>query len=304
MAKYKYLLGQEKDILWGLVVTTVGQQMIPPGEKYPSTDHPRRYYFTAEHGRILQEFHIVYITEGRGWFSSAHQNRMEVTAGDVLVLFPGEWHNYAPFVETGWEESWIGLTGAITENLIHEGFFSQEKPVFHIGVIEDIRRYFEEACAIASEEKKAYQQALSGLAFAILGRIYATWKQYPLLNYNAGLTDKIEQAKRFMLDNTGSILRMEKVAAHVGLGYSFFRKTFKDYTGLSPSSWFNKQKISYCKTLLTNTDLTCQEIAFRAGFDSSSSFHVFFQKKVFMTPLSYRRMTRGEAQPSNDREVL
>ena len=69
-ADFKYLIVNERDKRFGLSVTTVGFQAIKAGSVYPPRNHPEAYYFTAQKGRVLHEYQLVYITKGRGTFAS------------------------------------------------------------------------------------------------------------------------------------------------------------------------------------------------------------------------------------------
>lgn len=91
-----YLTAGPQDERWGTVVTTAGCQFVAPGAPYPLSRHPERYDFTPQSGRVLGEYQMVYITRGSGYFSSASCRRQKVTAGTMLLLFPDEWHDYAP----------------------------------------------------------------------------------------------------------------------------------------------------------------------------------------------------------------
>ena len=71
-ADFKYLIVNERDKRFGLSVTTVGFQAIRAGSVYPPRNHPDAYYFTAQKGRVLHEYQLVYITKGRGTFASRH----------------------------------------------------------------------------------------------------------------------------------------------------------------------------------------------------------------------------------------
>lgn len=64
-ADFKYLIVNERDKRFGLSVTTVGFQAIRAGSVYPPRNHPDAYYFTAQKGRVLHEYQLVYITKGR-----------------------------------------------------------------------------------------------------------------------------------------------------------------------------------------------------------------------------------------------
>ena len=60
-ADFKYLIVNERDKRFGLSVTTVGFQAIRAGSVYPPRNHPDAYYFTAQKGRVLHEYQLVYI---------------------------------------------------------------------------------------------------------------------------------------------------------------------------------------------------------------------------------------------------
>ena len=68
--EFKYLIVNDMDRKFGLWVNTVGYQSIPPDSPYPLKEHPSGYFFNAEKGRVLREYQLVYITKGRGLFSS------------------------------------------------------------------------------------------------------------------------------------------------------------------------------------------------------------------------------------------
>lgn len=60
-AHIKYLLANEQDNRWGVVVTTTGYQIIEPQTSYPPSNHPVRYLFSVEKGRLLNEYQLIYI---------------------------------------------------------------------------------------------------------------------------------------------------------------------------------------------------------------------------------------------------
>ena len=81
------------------------------------------------------------------------------------------------------------------------------------------------------------------------------------------------------------------------MSYSSFRRFFKQYTGFTPAQYVLELKINKSKELLTNTDSSCQEIAFEMGFNTPSHFNMIFKKKTGMTPHQYRVMTQGGMFP-------
>lgn len=287
----RYLLTTEQDAKWGLVITTAGHQDIPAGTPYPSSDHPVRYLFSTEKGRVLSEYQLVYISRGRGRFVSSHQKETKINEGYMFLLFPGEWHNYTPDPETGWHESWIGFTGVNMDNRVQGGFFPLEKPVFNTGVHDSILQLYRSAAEVAREQQTGYQQMLAGIANYLLGFAYSEDRQLSFEDMK--VANNINKAKILMLDNLDGGIPCENIAASIGMGYSWFRKIFKEYTGFSPAQYMLELRIGRVKELLTNTALTCQEIAYAVGFETPSHFNSIFKKKTGLTPRDYRRMTQG-----------
>ena len=96
----RYLTIGASDEDWGITVTTIGYQFIPPQSQYPLSGHPDSYNFKPQTGRILKEYQLVYITKGSGYFSSQSCKQQKIEAGTMILLFPGEWHSYYPDKES------------------------------------------------------------------------------------------------------------------------------------------------------------------------------------------------------------
>lgn len=111
----KYLLSNPNDHKWKLTINSVGCQEVGPGMPYPPSDHPSRYLFSSQKGRILNEYQLLYISKGKGVLYSetlGRDNGIQIGQGYFFMLFPGEWHSYYPDYKTGWEEYWIGFQGS------------------------------------------------------------------------------------------------------------------------------------------------------------------------------------------------
>ena len=121
---FKYLLVNEKDKAFGLTVNTVGFQPIAPNALYPSTDHPKSYYFNPQKGRVLSEYQFVYISKGKGIFESESTKKRAIAKGQIMILFPGQWHSYQPLKDIGWNEYYIGFEGSIIDSIIKKSFIS------------------------------------------------------------------------------------------------------------------------------------------------------------------------------------
>lgn len=286
MRMVQHLLTHHLDKCWEFSIHTVGLQVITPGAKIPYGEKLPKYMWTLEKGRTLDEIVILYIFKGQGWFTSEHCPKTRVQAGYVIFLFPGEWHNYAPDADTGWEEVWVGFSSDYAHRIITEQIVTLSYPITKIGVHETLYNMFEQAYNVASEERPGYQQQLAGYVMLILGTVYTYSKQATYKDSSD--VESIHLAQNYMRGLATQNLSMEDVAKYVGMGYSKFRKMFRNYTGFSPNQYFLKIKLEESKDLLLNTNLSSKEIAYRMGFDTAAYFAYFFRLHYHQTPTQYR----------------
>ena len=291
-ADFKYLITNERDKLFGLCVNAVGFQSIKAGSAYPPRIHPEEYYFTTQKGRTLHEYQLVYITKGKGTFSSESTPEQEVSKGQLLVLFPDEWHTYAPSTKTGWNEYYIGFEGEIANMLMQENFLTKEKQVLDIGINEELVSLFRRALEIAEADRTASQQYLSGIAMHIIGCLLSI-TQNKLYEEMDNAAQKIESAKIIMQENISKEIDAEELSAKLGLSYSWFRKVFKEYTGYSPAKYFQELKLRKAKQLLIESPLTIKEICYQLNYTSTEHFFTVFKKQTGYTPTEYRNIGRG-----------
>ena len=261
--EFKYLIVNDMDQKFGLWVNTVGFQSIQPDSPYPLKDHPSGYFFNAQKGRVLREYQLVYITKGRGLFSSETTPEKQVCKGRLMVLFPGQWHTYHPYRQTGWNEYYIGFEGPVIDNLVKGGFLSKDNQVLEVGLNEELVSLFSRALEIAEADKISSQQYLGGIVLHIVGMILSISKNKI---FEVGDVDqKIEQAKIIMNENVFKDIDPEELAMKLNISYSWFRKVFKDYTGYAPAKYFQELKLRKAKQLLVGTSHSVKEISFMAS---------------------------------------
>jgi len=287
----KYLIPNPADLLWGITVTAIGMQVISPGENYPPQSHPTRYLFSPEKGRTLEEYQFIYISEGCGWFrSSSTESEVAVKKGDLIIVFPGEWHSYAPEDRTGWTEQWIGCSGEIPNLWASRGIISKSDPVLHPGIHASIIQIYDRASEYADTLRPDYQKALSGAAMDIIGlALYFDRRNDFSGNDASALMDRAKE----MIFSESAKTNPGEIAARLNISYSRFRKLFKSYFGISPGQYILQIKIANAKELLTNSEQQVQEIAWKTGFENSDYFVAAFKRVTGISPGTYRKKTRG-----------
>jgi len=283
---HKYLPLSEEEKRWGLCVLNTGFTRIEASDTYPSKKHPSHHYFNWNNGRILQEYQIIYITRGEGCFESSSCKKQLIKGGTVILLFPGEWHRYKPDENTGWDEYWIGVSGAIIDNLIQQNFFTPGSPIIPLGFNEHFFNVFNDVLEKTKQEKTGFQAIMSGSVLHLLGHLHAILKES---NFeDKYFEDIINKAKILFRESITHNFSPENVADELKVGYSWFRKTFKVYTGMAPGQYFIQLKIEKAKEMLADPQLTIKSISYTLNFDSTFYFSKLFKEKTGLTPMQFR----------------
>jgi AraC-like DNA-binding protein len=288
---YKYLPVSTEDENWGLCVLNTGCTHVEANGLYPVQSHPAHHYFNWNIGRVLNEFQVIYITNGKGTFESDSCEIREVKAGTIIILFPGERHRYKPCKDTGWDEYWIGMKGNIIDNLVKKEFITPADPCLYIGFHEGIFNLFNLIIEKTKQENSGYQPLISGAALHLMGNFHAIIKQN--LAEGEGKEAVINKARLLLRANIENDYSPEQAADELKVGYSWFRKVFKSYTGLSPGQYYIQLKIERAKDLLNNPETPIKEIAYLLRFDTYFYFSTLFKEKTGMTPTDYRKRALG-----------
>ena len=244
-----YLPVTDHDERWGIVCTTAGYQNVPPGSPYPLTQHPDSYSFTRSRGRVLGEYQLLYIVSGQGEFRSASSPAAPVKAGTVVMLFPDEWHTY------------IGHSAGIVS-------------------------CYQEIIRSAEEERKGFQQLVTGIVLHLLGSVL--FKRDNLQYLDNPIVEKLNRARELMRRHIGDNLPPEEIARRLNIGYTWFRRTFRAYVGIAPAQYQLQLRHNKARELLTTTDRTVSEIAAELGFENVSQFSAFFRQREKITATQYR----------------
>jgi len=231
----------------------------------------------------------VYIIHGEGKFRSKSVRLARINAGTVFMLFPGEWHSYRPDRHSGWSEYWIGFTGSYMDQLVTNGFFSRTEPILHIGQQEGVIEMFVKVITQAKKEKIGFQPLISGATIFILGQIYSIKRNSEFGNKE--VENLINRARVIMRENIHNNISPEEIASSLNIGYSWFRRMFKQYTGLAPAQYQLQIKIQRGKEMLMDHSVSVKEIAFQLNFNSHYHFSNIFKQKTGMSPSKFRNLS-------------
>jgi len=284
---FKYLPVSQDDENWGLSVLNAGCTHIDHRSAYPFQDHPACYNFSWDSWRTLNEYQLIYITKGKGVFESQCLQKTEVHAGTLILLFPNEKHRYKPDENTGWDEYWVGVKGPVLDNLLNKGYFKANNPCLFIGFNDTVFDLYNRIIEDTREEKPGYQPMISGAVLHLLGACHAALKRDLTGNKEEELI--INKSRMLFRSNIFNAYSAQDAANELCVGYSWFRKHFKNYTGLSPGQYYLQLKIEKAKHLLINSALSVKEISNELNFESNFYFSKIFKQKTGLRPTAFRK---------------
>ena len=272
---------------WGIYSTSFGTVRVPSGGVYPPARHPGRHHLDWAKGRVLSEYQILYIRKGHGSFESAFTKPRKIAAPSVFILFPGVWHRYRPDPAIGWTESWIELKGSYVDELRAAAIIDPKHPVYKLRSSAEIEQIVDAGASLARFKPPGFTVRLGLLAAEILALL--RWSSRPRRTTLRRMDQVISESQAMLAGDLSGKLSLEEIAGKLGVGYSYFRRSFKSQTGLSPKQYRIEIRHHRVKNLLLNTSLTLKEISQDLGY--SSPFHLSqeFSRFAGVSPQQWRQ---------------
>ncbi len=117
----------------------------------------------------------------------------------------------------------------------------------------------------------------------------------------AGPPFSIARAISYIENNLGGAIRQKDLLEAANMGSTKFKKTFKQVTGLTVTEFVSSERIELAKRLLTDHDMSIDEVAHRCGYARATSFSALFAKSVGMPHASGDRSRRSPSMTTRNR---
>ncbi|MGV8853064.1 MAG: helix-turn-helix domain-containing protein [Devosia sp.] len=273
---------------WGCTALSTGYTRIHPGTLYPPVRHPDDHHFVWEKGRTLQAYQFALVSEGRGQLQAAPNPDTvhPVRAGDVILLFPGVWHRFAPDPATGWVESWIECRGSAFDRVMELGLLQPEAPVWRAGGAAE--ENFATVHRLARADPLLHQPALSTLGLQLLAQLCQARDLV-----GQGRVRLVERARRLLMEKSGDVPALDAMALELGVSYSTLRRLFRQQVGVSLKQYQTDVRIRRACELLRNSDKSVKAIAGYLGYNSAFHFSAQFRKATGLAPSEWRERNRS-----------
>lgn len=284
---FRYLASSSQDRTWGLYVIGAGYQPSAIGTNLlPQRHHPLGHFYHWEKGRVLDEFALVYITHGKGEFESKQTGRIDIEAGDFILLFPGVWHRYRPNKRIGWGLYWVHFQGDIAESILQRGFIDPQNAVLKIGLDDSILCVFNNILDCLRAEPAGFQQIIAAQTWEILARALGAARAWQQGSY---LTEIVRSFKLMLEEDPHKLPIIDDLLINFDMSRAHFFRVFKEQTGLTPYQYHLQLKMQRACDMLRSSDLSVKQIALALNFQSPYHFSKLFKKKIGLSPTEFRQ---------------
>ena len=141
------------------------------------------------------------------------------------------------------------------------------------------------------ETKPYYKEAVKGYlrAFVVeLLRINEDMSSSLTLEEKR-LNSYIERSVNYISEHFAEDIKMSDVAYECGLSESHFRRIFEESMNMKPLDYLNMVRIDKACEIIQNKDYAMEEVGFRVGYQTPSTFNRNFKKLTGKTPYQWKK---------------
>ena len=102
--------------------------------------------------------------------------------------------------------------------------------------------------------------------------------------------NRVQKVKQYINDHYAQALRLDDLAAMVGMSPVAFSRFFRQRTGRTLSDYIVDIRLGYAARMLVDTAKNISEICYECGFNNLSNFNRTFKAKRHYTPRDFRAM--------------
>lgn len=99
----------------------------------------------------------------------------------------------------------------------------------------------------------------------------------------------LRQAVQYIEEHYAENFKMSYLAEKFNLSESYFRKLFRDFTGISPVEYRNGLRVEHAKELLSRNAVSVSEVARAVGIEDQFYFSRIFKESEGVSPLRYKK---------------
>lgn len=243
-----------------------------------------RRSFATRNRRGRNDYYLMYMQNGE--LDVTFKDRsVTLRAGDVLCL-----RAHTPYLYTNERSGkdiryyWIHFSGYACESIALSCGLEFEK-VCSVGSEPSAETHFEELFA-------EFRNRRDNFVFAVgvrVQHIFLLLARTAEEKLSGEVGSRIDASVRYIHTHLRHELSVQKLAETAFLSTSRYRYLFKRTTGLSPMDYITELRLRRACELLTQGELSPEQISMLCGYQDRAYFQRIFKKRMGCTPCEYRR---------------
>ncbi len=266
-------------------VTSAGWERVLPGAGYPLADTGLNG-FKWEDGRILPEFCLAWVDEGKGYLETK-AGRQEIPTRRAFLFRPGEWHRHRPLVSTGWVIHWIHFNGGLPHQWLQDDAFALTGNLPELGSPELFRSQLLHLILAAHHVAATNSPVLSWQAAGLLTHLVKQGGT-PRSATGHSADEIVNRAVEFIWNHSHVFVDVAEVVAQTGISRRALERRFTKALRRSVLEEIQLCRLGRAKRLLTETRVPVKQVVHRAGLRSHQQLCLLFQEHEGMSPSDYR----------------
>jgi AraC-like DNA-binding protein len=245
-------------------------------------------YFFDNNDRNMQGYLFQYTLKGCGIFETNRQLHRIEPGQAFFVKIPDDEKYYCPddLNEDGWQLLYIHFEGTAVKPYFDKIIQKTDK-ILKLELNSSAVQYLLKLHEDLQNGMKIQPFAGSEIVFHFLSLLCRT-AAYNQDEYSL----KTRLAIEYMENEFASLDGINTLADKLGISLSHFTREFTKETGINPIKYLTNIRMQNAMQLLTNTDLSINEVALKCGFSCGNYFSKIFKKSRHLSPNQFRNEKR------------
>ncbi|WP_305985879.1 AraC family transcriptional regulator [Roseibium sp. MMSF_3544] len=284
----------------------IAYHVVKEGEAIVSLDQSEGY---REHRRV-KVGDVVFLPSNEQHVLASGTGENPICGDDLLL--PAGQDGLVRIVHGGGGARTRILCGFMASNSVPNPLLDTLPKLLVINIESlETRRWIEASVAMAARKFTASRDSsdamVSGLCRLLLIealRNHVEQQSSPGGWLNGMAHPRIGRALARIHTNLSASLRVEELAAEIGMSRSAFVDRFTEVMSMGPRKYILAQRMEAATVLLRETGLSTAEIAYRVGYDAPEAFSRAFKRETGYSPIELRDLreepaTRADAVVRN-----
>ena len=233
---------------------------------------------------------LFFIVGGEGQFL-IEDRLYPVSINNLVIINPNVTHTEVSLNAQPLEYIVLGIDGIeLANSSTSNGQFSilnHYESVEVSGCLRNILREMEQKNTGYEDVSQAYMEIL------IIRLMRTTALAIPARPQTVSTNRQCAAVRRYIDLHFKESLTLEQLAQEAHMNKYYLSHSFKREYNISPINYMISRRIEESKYLLAETDLSMSQIAQLLGFSSLSYFSQVFRRTQSISPMEYRKSTRG-----------